>query len=124
MEPGSPSITAQKVALQRLTFERVPAPYGDPGADIALASDVAAGSVVDGESRLSTYLAARTVFFDRVVVGAIDRGVTQAVIVGAGYDGRALRYAKDGVSWFELDHPATQGDKRARLDRLGIDTTR
>ena len=124
VEPGSPSITAQKVALQRLTFERVPAPYGDPGADIALASDVAAGSVVDGESQLSTYLAARTMFFDRVVVGAIDRGVTQAVIVGAGYDGRALRYAKDGVSWFELDHPATQGDKRARLDRLGIDTTR
>ena len=44
VEPGSPSITAQKVALQRLTFERVPAPYGDPDSDIALARDVASGS--------------------------------------------------------------------------------
>ncbi len=48
--------------------------------------------------------------------------MTQAVVVGAGYDGRALRYAKPGVRWFELDHPATQQDKRERLDRLGIHT--
>ncbi len=42
-------------------------------------------------------------------------------MVGAGYDGRSLRYARAGVSWFEVDHPGTQSDKRARLDRLGID---
>jgi len=124
VELGKPSITAQKVALQRLGFERAPAPYANPEPDEALARDVAASTTVDGQSELSTYLAARTMFFDRVVVGAIERGVTQAVIVGAGYDGRALRYAKDGVAWFEVDHPPTQGDKRARLDRLGIDTTR
>ena len=67
------------------------------------------------------YLAARTAFFDRIVVGALDGGVRQVVIGGAGYDGRALRYAKPGVSWFEVDHPATQADKRERLDRLGLD---
>lgn len=39
---------------------------------------------------------------------------------GAGYDGRSPRYAKPGVRWFELDHPDTQADKRARLRRLGI----
>ena len=122
MEPGQPSITAQKVALQRLGFERVPAPYANPEPDEALARDVASTTTVDGRSELSTYLAARTMFFDRVVVGALDRGITQAVIVGAGYDGRALRYAKVGVRWFEVDHPATQGDKRARLERLGVDT--
>ncbi len=117
MEPGSPSITAQKVALLRLSFERVPTAYGDPSADEALARDVAATTSVDGQTVLSDYLAARTAFFDRVVVNALDHGMTQAVSVGAGYDGRALRYAKPGVRWFEIDHPATQQDKRERLDR-------
>ena len=123
VEPGSPSITAQKVALQRLTFERLPAPFGDADADIALARDVASGAAVDGESQLSSYLAARTLFFDRVIVGALDGGITQAAIIGAGYDGRAFRYAKPRVRWFEVDHPSTQSDKRARLDRLGIDSS-
>jgi methyltransferase (TIGR00027 family) len=53
-----------------------------------------------------------------VVAGAIGRGVHQIVIGAAGYDGRALRYAKPGVHWFEVDHPATQRDKRERLERL------
>jgi methyltransferase (TIGR00027 family) len=44
------------------------------------------------------------------------------VIGGAGYDGRAVRYAKPGVRWFEVDHPATQADKLERLARLAIDT--
>jgi methyltransferase (TIGR00027 family) len=66
------------------------------------------------------YLAARTSFFDRTVTGAIDRGVRQIVVGAAGYDGRSLRYAKPGVRWFEVDHPATQRDKLARLKRLGI----
>jgi methyltransferase (TIGR00027 family) len=66
------------------------------------------------------YLAARTAFFDRTVVGALDQGVRQVVIGAAGYDGRAFRYAKPGVCWFEVDHPATQRDKLARLARLGI----
>jgi len=66
------------------------------------------------------YLAARTEFFDRVVVGSLQRGVTQVVIAAAGYDGRAPRYAKPGVRWFEVDHPATQADKIERLARLGL----
>ena len=66
------------------------------------------------------YLAARTSFFDRTVVSAIDRGVRQVVVGAAGYDGRAFRYAKPGVSWFEVDHPATQRDKLERLGRLDI----
>jgi methyltransferase (TIGR00027 family) len=123
VQEGSPSVTAQKVALLRLSFARVAVEYGDPEADDALARDVASNAPVDSETVLSAYLAARTTFFDRVIVGAIDRGMTQAVIVGAGYDGRGFRYAKPGVRWFEVDHPATQGDKRARLDRLRLDTS-
>jgi methyltransferase (TIGR00027 family) len=55
-----------------------------------------------------------------MVVGAISRDARQIVLGAAGYDGRALRYTRSGVRWFEVDHPATQRDKRERLDRLGI----
>ena len=119
MEDGGPSITAQRVAAHRLRFTRVPAPYGDPAADDDLATEVAAGHEAP-LNRIHDYLAVRTSFFDRVVVAAIGRGVRQIVVGAAGYDGRALRYAKPGVRWFEVDHPATQRDKRDRLARLGI----
>ncbi len=119
MEDGGPSVTARRVAAHRLGFSRVPAAYGVPAADDALAADVAAGLVAPA-NRMHDYLAARTSFFDRTVVSAIDRGVRQVVVGAAGYDGRAFRYAKSGVSWFEVDHPATQRDKLERLGRLGI----
>jgi methyltransferase (TIGR00027 family) len=122
MKAGRASATAQRVAAHRLTFERAPASYGDSAADEILGRDVA-GSVAGGSSgSMVTYLKARTSFFDRVVVGALDSGIQQVVIAAAGYDGRALRYAKPGVRWFEVDHPDTQRDKRERLDRLHIDS--
>ena len=112
------SVTAQRVAAHRLTFDRIPAPYGDPAADEALARDVAAAaSVAPGEMR--DYLRARTRFFDTEITGALDRGCPQVVIGAAGDDGRALRYAKPGVRWFEVDHPATQQDKRSRWTGSG-----
>ena len=35
VKPGQVSVTAQRVAAHRLTFDRIPAPYGDPAADDA-----------------------------------------------------------------------------------------
>jgi methyltransferase (TIGR00027 family) len=122
MEDGGPSQTARRVAAHRLDFTRIPADYGDPAADHALAVDVAAGRQAPA-IRMHDYLAARTAFFDRTVTGALGRGVTQVVVGAAGYDGRAFRYAKPGVRWFEVDHPATQRDKLERLERLGIDAS-
>ena len=122
MKPGQASVTAQRVAAHRLTFEREPATFGDPAADEQLARDVAGSVVVDAGGMMVPYLRARTSFFDLVVVRSIEAGVGQVVVAAAGYDGRALRYAKSGVHWFEVDHPDTQRDKRARLERLGIDT--
>jgi methyltransferase (TIGR00027 family) len=114
-------MTARRVAAQRLTFTRVESGDGQPDADDRLQADVASG--IDAtETPLTPYLRSRTAFFDRVVVESLAAGVTQVVMVGAGYDGRSLRYAKAGVRWFELDHPDTQADKTARLQRLGIDT--
>jgi methyltransferase (TIGR00027 family) len=119
LNDGGPSATARSVAAYRLEFTRAEVPYGDAAADEALASDVAGGREPP-EGGMRNYLAARTRFFDRVVVGAIARRVRQIVVGAAGYDGRAFRYGKPGVRWFEVDHPATQRDKRERLERLGI----
>jgi methyltransferase (TIGR00027 family) len=123
MIEGRPSETAQRVASHRLAFERVATDYGNAAADMALATDVA-GWPQHGMSagRMHDYLRVRTAFFDRAVVGALERGFTQIVIGAAGYDGRALRYAKPGVTWFEVDLPSTQHDKIARLRRLEIGT--
>ena len=122
-DPAGPSETARRVAAYRLGFERLAAPTtGDPAAEDRLAADVAAGVRVDRSSPMGRYLQARTTFFDRVTVNALGRQVTQVVIVGAGYDGRALRYRAPGVRWWEIDRPQTQGDKCARLSRLAIPT--
>ena len=120
MREGRPAVTARRVAAYRLGFERLAAGFGDPSADERLAADVAGAETFEPGERMLRYLRARTAFFDRVVRNAIERGVTQLLVVGAGYDGRSLRYARAGVRWFELDHPDTQSDKLARLDRLGI----
>jgi methyltransferase (TIGR00027 family) len=120
MKDGTASHTARSVAAHRLEYERVAADYGDPAADQALTADVADGQQPN-PGRMHEHLRARTAFFDRLVVNALGRGVRQVVIGGAGYDGRALRYAKPGVTWFELDHPATQADKVARVTRLGLE---
>lgn len=121
MLDGVPSLTARAVAATRLRAPRVPSADGDPDADDRLARSVTGGLPVD-DSPMSRYLTARTWFFDQLVVDALDNGVRQVVIAAAGYDGRALRYARPGVRWFEVDHPATQGDKRERLTYLGLVT--
>jgi methyltransferase (TIGR00027 family) len=121
MKDGTASHTARSVAAHRLEYARVATDYGDPAADESLTADVAAGRPPK-RNRMHEYLRGRTAFFDRAVVDSVDSGVRQVVIGGAGYDGRALRYAKPGVRWFEVDHPATQADKVERLARLAIDT--
>ena len=110
------------MAAHRLDYERVETPYGDPAADEALTRDVADGLHRPPGSPRHEYLRARTAFFDRVVVTSLDHRVRQVVTGGAGYDGRAFRYARQGVRWFEVDHPATQADKLARIGRLGLDS--
>jgi methyltransferase (TIGR00027 family) len=116
-----PSMTAKVVAAQRAGFVRLDAPYGESEADDRLQRDVAHGAPAPNGA-MTAYLRSRTEFFDRFVVDAITDGVQQLVAVGAGYDGRSLRYAKSDVHWFELDHPDTQADKRKRLDQLHIAT--
>jgi methyltransferase (TIGR00027 family) len=63
-------------------------------------------------------VAVRTRYIDDRLSEAIRRGVEQVVILGAGFDSRAYRIpgiARARV--FEVDHPATQAEKRRRLGR-------
>jgi methyltransferase (TIGR00027 family) len=61
----------------------------------------------------------RTAAIDTAVRQAIAGGAMQLVILGAGYDGRAWRLPElAGVSIFEVDHPATQRDKRVHVAEL------
>ena len=68
---------------------------------------------------MADLIALRTAAIDQAVRDAIGNGARQLVILGAGYDGRAWRLPElAGVNVFEVDHPATQGDKRAHVTKL------
>ena len=104
-------MTSQAVAVTRAGFDRPHSPAGDPQAQRRLCAGMGSRAL----DHLRASLAARTRFFDDQVTGAIAAGTRQVVVLGAGYDDRALRFRSPGVTFFELDHPATQADKRARL---------
>lgn len=65
------------------------------------------------------FLAARERYIDDVLQNFLDAGLQQLVILGAGYDSRAYRFDLPGrVKTFEVDHPATQVDKVAKVQRI------
>lgn len=103
----------------RATLQRPSSPGGDPQAEDRLAAhlleEVPQAERLDGHADFKGLLELRTRFFDAVVLEALASGVAQVVLLGAGYDGRALRFRTPGVRFFEVDHPNTQLDKRRRL---------
>ena len=67
------------------------------------------------------YMQVRTRLFDDQLRSFLASGGRQVVILGAGYDCRATRFANllAGARVFEIDHPATQARKRAVLAARG-----
>jgi methyltransferase (TIGR00027 family) len=57
----------------------------------------------------------RTLAIDDAARGG---AATQVVILGAGLDGRAWRLEMPGATFFEVDHPASQQEKRDRAANL------
>ena len=142
MRKDKPSRTAYKVALAVLTLGAKPGmdkvlPPGIVPAtrQLLLASGVAWPQTIRwAESRRSVSVyeafdwmlpgqfeafAHRKAFFERQVREGISSGATQVLVLGAGYDTLGWRLAPEfpGVSFFEIDHPAT-----ARLKAKGIAT--
>ncbi|MBX3273394.1 MAG: class I SAM-dependent methyltransferase [Sandaracinaceae bacterium] len=113
MQEGG-SRTARMVAAWRARAgvdEFADALAGPSGHADARAYDVA-------QPHMEIYLATRTRWFDDAVRAAIAAGTSQVVLLGAGYDTRAMRLAHDGVTYYEVDHPRTGAHKRAALAAL------
>ncbi len=64
-----------------------------------------------------THYLARKRWIEAVVRAALDRGVRQVIVLGAGFDTLACRLQAErpDVRFIELDHPATQAPKRTAL---------
>jgi len=136
MKTNRPSRTAHFVALGRamadIGLSRVP-DFHDPTARFFLDEKAKRTLAnVDRQTRagnggfrleftrgMADMMALRTVAIDRAVRAAITAGATQLVILGAGYDGRAWRMSElAGVKVFEVDRPASQKEKIARVADL------
>jgi methyltransferase (TIGR00027 family) len=60
---------------------------------------------------------ARSRYVEDALVPRLAAGLRQAIVLGAGFDSMALQHAGSGCRFFEVDHPATQAEKRAILAR-------
>ncbi len=121
MPPGHPSVTARWVAAHRVRLARTrpSTPGGDVEGELRLYRAVG-GSFAVPIGRPAG-LEQRTRVIDAELARALGRGILQVVLLGAGYDGRALRFGGGAVHWFEVDRPAVHADKRERLRALGIE---
>lgn len=85
-----------------------------------VADEVVAGVrplVDDKEAEFATWFAARARLTEDWLAAS---GAEQYVVLGAGLDSFAWRQPGD-IAVFEVDHPSTQGWKRARLATLGVE---
>lgn len=73
-------------------------------------------------SGIYEYVLARTKLLDEVFINALENRFTQIVLLGAGFDTRALRFRskKTGAKIFELDIQTTQQPKVEILNRKQI----
>lgn len=116
------SKTALMVCAYRARASQWPQPlFIDPWAEAIAGSDGhAIARLLDAQfPPMELWLALRVAYLDRLVARAVDQlSIRQIIILGAGYDTRAARLPRAGVRYFEVDHPATQTVKRARLREL------
>ena len=124
----SASRTALGVAVHRAVLQIFD---GDP----KILDDPIAGLLLDGDIRrqidhardpktmgLRSHVILRSRYAEERLAGAVQRGVRQCVILGAGFDTFAYRQPNwaHGLRIYEVDHIGTQAEKRERLARAGI----
>jgi methyltransferase (TIGR00027 family) len=129
MQPGQPSRTALGAAGLRAAHQVLDgaAIFADPLA-LRILGDDADDLVREAEmeadpfrQRLRWFIAVRSRISDDALAAALQRGARQLVVLGAGLDTTAYRaLPSQELRIFEVDHPATQAWKRARLAEAGI----
>lgn len=147
MEPSKASQTALVTSLMRALHTRSdPAPLlDDPWGDRLVPEAVQAGLRERAMARLDPALRAeatparvldaamranaaypgvilRSRYTEDMLEAAVARGITQYVLIGAGFDSFLCRRPAwaEGLQIYEVDHPATQQLKRERLQHCGI----
>ncbi len=68
---------------------------------------------------LELWTAVRTAFIDDLVreYTSPPWSFPQVILLGAGLDTRAARLGREGVRFYEVDHPESQADKKRRLEK-------
>ncbi len=133
MEEGTPSVTAMRTAMMRaahLLWDDPPKIFEDTLAlrlsgcesEAALRAQL---DQLDPEvvRRVTGTVVMRGRYLEDEVDRAVERGLFQYVILGAGLDSFAYRRTDlvKVLRVFEVDHPATQAWKRTRLQETGIE---
>jgi len=146
MQEGRPSATAITAAMVRaahLIADDDPKVFSDPlalrlsGVEDEAALQATLNAMLEAIARQSSaafahtlsscnraYTVMRSRYTEDALGDALARGITQYVILGAGLDSFAYRQPPqaEGLHIFEVDHPATQTWKRARLRELQLDS--
>ena len=123
MEANRASATAAMMCAYRARASARPSPLmSDPWAALLAPEEGErfARQLDRAYPHLELWTAVRTRYLDEHVSRYTRPpfGFTRVALLGAGLDSRAARLRTDGVRFFEIDHPATQADKRARIARL------
>ncbi len=127
MEKGQPSKTAWAAAAHRAAHQALEGGriFADPLALRILGehAESVVRAALEHPSRraMRIFIAARTRFAEDALASAVDRGVRQLVVLGAGLDTYAYRSPlRDRLRIFEVDLPATQAWKRRCLENAAI----
>jgi len=129
MRTGQASETAYRAAKARARHQVLDDPkvFDDPYAvrflrreDAVEFDEPQAGSRFARAMRMA--VAVRSRMAEEALHEAVARGVRQYVVLGAGFDTFAFRspYPAQALRIFEVDHPATQGAKRAMMAQAGL----
>lgn len=126
MHAGQPSQTARGAAGYRAIHQT------DEGG--AIFRDPFAEKILDQETRVTLdqlaanpslrgmrlFIVSRSRFSEEALAARVARGTRQVVVLGAGLDTFSLRNPFADVRVFEVDFPATQAWKRARLKQADL----
>jgi methyltransferase (TIGR00027 family) len=126
---GQPVRAASRTAIAAAIIRATHFKYGgeprileDAIAERLLGADMpAAAASGDMNSRAGVLLRSR--FAEDRIARAVERGVCQLVVLGAGLDSFAYRQPSwaESLSIFEIDQPSSLSDKRRRLAEGAID---
>ena len=130
MKEGRGSRTAERVAERRAAHQLLDRPvvFEDPLAlkiiDPEAAERIRSDPRSENNSPIAPFLraafAARSRFAEDSLRRAVENGVSQYIVLGAGLDTFAYRNPFANLRVFEVDHPATQSMKQRRLADGGI----